>query len=113
MHLGFVTVDCVDKERMLRFWSDALGWDIRRGVYTTLRSPDESVPGLYFQEVAEPRSGKNRLHLDLLSERHAEDVSRLTELGATLVREVDENGFKWSVMDDPEGNVFCVFDATD
>ncbi|GAA1407198.1 VOC family protein [Kitasatospora putterlickiae] len=63
-----------------------------------------------FQRVPEPKHTKNRLHLDLHpgpDARHA-TVTRLTSLGATTLREVAEPGGSWTVMQDPEGNEFCV-----
>ncbi|MEU8616629.1 VOC family protein [Streptomyces sp. NPDC048623] len=65
---------------------------------------------ILFQRVPEPKTTKNRLHLDLHpapGTRKAE-VARLTELGATVRREVAEMGGAWTVMQDPEGNEFCV-----
>lgn len=63
-----------------------------------------------FQRVPEPKTGKNRLHIDLHSapgEMEAETV-RLEALGAAVLRRVDEPGGRWVVMTDPEGNEFCV-----
>ncbi|MGA5319777.1 VOC family protein [Streptomyces seoulensis] len=63
-----------------------------------------------FQRVAEAKSGKNRLHLDLHAgpERRVEEVARLVALGATVLREVNEPAGAWTVLADPEGNEFCV-----
>ncbi|MFJ3900374.1 VOC family protein [Streptomyces sp. NPDC090025] len=85
-----------------------------------VRHPDEpfdpdSDTGLgrriLFQRVPEPKTVKNRLHIDVHSDpgtaREAE-VARLTALGATVFREVAEPGGAWTVMLDPEGNEFCV-----
>ncbi|WP_053913283.1 VOC family protein [Streptomyces sp. TP-A0875] len=65
---------------------------------------------LLFQRVPEPKTGKNRIHLDLHpgADRRAEETARLEELGATIVRHVREPGGQWVVMADPEGNEFCV-----
>ncbi|WP_328554022.1 MULTISPECIES: VOC family protein [unclassified Streptomyces] len=65
---------------------------------------------LLFQRVPEPKTGKNRLHLDLHpgEGRRAEEVGRLTSLGASVLREVKEPAGEWVVMADPEGNEFCV-----
>ncbi|KOV79732.1 hypothetical protein ADL01_12910 [Streptomyces sp. NRRL WC-3618] len=65
---------------------------------------------LLFQRVPEPKTGKNRLHLDLHPgpERRAAEVERLTGLGAAVLREVREAGGEWVVMTDPEGNEYCV-----
>jgi hypothetical protein len=65
---------------------------------------------LLFQDVPEGKSGKNRLHIDVHSEPGALDklVTRLEDLGATRVREVDQGpAGHWWIMQDPEGNEFC------
>ncbi|SES38625.1 hypothetical protein SAMN04487983_104758 [Streptomyces sp. yr375] len=65
---------------------------------------------LLFQRVTEPKTVKNRLHLDLhpgAGLREGE-VGRLTALGASVLREVKEPSGAWVVMADPEGNEFCV-----
>ncbi|MFF4760662.1 VOC family protein [Streptomyces sp. NPDC001292] len=65
---------------------------------------------LLFQRVPEAKAGKNRLHLDLHpgEGRRADEVERLKGLGARVVRHVREPAGEWVVMEDPEGNVFCV-----
>ena len=65
---------------------------------------------LLFQDVPESKAGKNRLHLDVHSEPGGLDklVTRLEDLGATRVREVDQGpAGHWWIMQDPEGNEFC------
>jgi hypothetical protein len=65
---------------------------------------------LLFQRVPEPKSGKNRLHLDLHpgEGRREAEVERLRSLGASVLREMREPAGQWVVMADPEGNEFCV-----
>ncbi|AVH57131.1 MULTISPECIES: VOC family protein [Streptomyces] len=65
---------------------------------------------LLFQRVSEPKTVKNRLHLDLHpgDGRRADEVERLEGLGASVLRHVKEPGGEWVVMADPEGNEFCV-----
>ncbi|MFD5711741.1 VOC family protein [Streptomyces pharetrae] len=65
---------------------------------------------LLFQRVPEPKTVKNRLHLDLHpgEGRRDAEVERLRTLGASVLREVAEQGGSWVVMADPEGNEFCV-----
>lgn len=110
MEIGFVTMDCRDPEALTHFWSRALGYEVKRGVYTTLRDPAGKGVSLYLQAVPEARLTKNRVHLDLVSPAFAEDLLALVELGATETRQVEENGIRWAVLEDPEGNVFCLFD---
>jgi hypothetical protein len=77
-------------------------------------------PRLYFQRVPEPKTAKNRVHLDLavsggrgtpVEERRrqvAAAVERAVAAGATRARAVDEDGEHWVVLQDPEGNEFCM-----
>ena len=64
--------------------------------------------------MPEPKTGKNRLHLDVLAAGPLEDeVARLVEAGATLVEARQDpasfaNPDTWTVLRDPEGNEFCV-----
>ncbi|UED84753.1 VOC family protein [Streptomyces profundus] len=65
---------------------------------------------LLFQEVPEPKTVKNRLHIDIHGERGQLEplVARLEGLGASRVREEDQDpAGHWWIMLDPEGNEFC------
>jgi hypothetical protein len=82
--------------------------------------PDGRGPRIFFQRVPEGKTGKNRMHLDLnVSGSHSTpaeerrqrvrtEVDRLVAAGATEVEERDKWGDHWVVMQDPEGNEFCV-----
>ncbi|HEX5567280.1 MAG TPA: VOC family protein [Streptomyces sp.] len=65
---------------------------------------------LLFQRVPEPKTVKNRLHIDVHAGpgRRDETASRLVALGAAVLRQVKEPSGEWTVMADPEGNEFCV-----
>jgi hypothetical protein len=67
-------------------------------------------PRLYFQRVPEAKVAKNRVHLDIHVEpdRKADEVARLTRLGAELISTHDDRGPLTYVMRDPEGNEFCL-----
>jgi hypothetical protein len=65
---------------------------------------------LLFQDVPEPKTAKNRMHLDLHvadGERDAE-VKRLIGLGATFLHDGQQGPYTWVTLADPEGNEFCV-----
>ena len=64
-----------------------------------------TLPRFFFQLVAEPKTVKNRVHLDLRCDRLADEVERLTGLGANIAAEYDDH----VVLRDPEGNEFCLF----
>ena len=81
--------------------------------------PDGEGPRLLFLRVPEPKTAKNRMHLDINAadrgsteeERRIQvdtEVERLVTLGATMVSSFDEPTGVWTVMLDPEGNEFCV-----
>jgi catechol 2,3-dioxygenase-like lactoylglutathione lyase family enzyme len=86
--------------------------------YGSLRHPDDDVDErgigtgrrILFQEVPEPKTVKDRIHLDLLvgAEQREAEVERLVGLGATVLAEVEEHGTHHTTMADPEGNEFCV-----
>ena len=82
--------------------------------------PDGRGPRVFFQRVPEAKIVKNRVHLDLnisggpttpLEERKQRvgaEAHRLQQLGATQLRPNEQRGEYWIVMQDPEGNEFCV-----
>ena len=78
----------------------------------TLRSAQGAAPVLGFQQVPEPKAGKNRVHLDLMPAGDGTmeaEVARLEGLGAQAVRLVRNNPDSMhTIMLDPEGNEFCV-----
>jgi len=114
-----IVIDAADPAAIARFWTAALGWEI------TYESADEvsvepagedglGIP-LVFVPVPEPKTVKNRVHLDLASrsaEHQQGTVERLTALGATPV-DVGQGPVPWVVLADPEGNEFCVLEPRD
>ena len=137
-----VVMDCSDPARLSEFWAAALGyilqpppegyasWDellsemgvpeSERNSASAVVDPDGAGPRIYFQRVPEPKSAKNRVHLDLNvgggrdtpedeKRRRVDDrVRELVGAGAAIVRDAEERGERWVVMQDPEGNEFCV-----
>jgi hypothetical protein len=104
-----VTFDCADALVAAGFWAAALGTDVDEES-TSQRAFVEPAgwggPSLWFQRVPEAKTSKNRLHFDLRAPggRVADEVRRLEGLGATVLRD----GQDLVVMQDPEGNEFCV-----
>ena len=120
--LDTVTVDCANPRRLADFWAASLAWvvDDADDDGAFIRPPQggrgssgETVAarptGLFFQKVPEPKTVKNRVHLDLRPlDSMAEEVERSKALGATVQQRVDVEGSFWTVMLDPEGNEFCI-----
>lgn len=141
-----VTIDCADPAVLVRFWSVALGyqpepppdgWPDWRGYWLSIgvdeaeldgdccdsvTDPDGDGPRLYFQLVPEPKTVKNRVHLDLavgggrqvpLAERRRRvlaEEARLVAAGASRLRVLETAGLDHFgvVLLDPEGNEFCL-----
>ena len=136
-----VTFDAHEPERLARFWIEVLGyvvqppppgfdtWDAfldsidwpkdERDARFALVDPEGTRPRFLFQKVSEPKTAKNRMHLDVnvgtgaknSEERRAVVRSKadaLVALGATEVNEAEEAGEYWIVMQDIEGNEFCL-----
>lgn len=141
-HAVQVVIDCADPGTLSGFWAVALGyvvqpppegfatweaflrqmgvpesdWNMRSAV----TDPEGVGPRVFFQRVPEPKTVKNRVHLDIRTSggqgvekglrrgRVDAKVAELLDAGATLLRAMEEMGEYWVVLQDPEGNEFCV-----
>ena len=140
-----ITFDAADPRGLGAFWCEALGyveqpppegfadWEAamaawgmspdRYNAFYAVVDPDGVGPRIFIQQVPEPKTAKNRLHLDLKvgggrtvplarrRERVDAEVARLTALGASILYTMDEpDGMAYYavVLRDPEGNEFCV-----
>ena len=115
VHLDVLRVAgvCRDAEQLSDFWAEALGYSLV-GSYGTfwplVPASDGDEPWFVLQQVDEPKAGKNRMHVDIhVADLDAETV-RLIGLGARRTSDGDEvmGDVSWRVMEDPEGNEFCV-----
>jgi catechol 2,3-dioxygenase-like lactoylglutathione lyase family enzyme len=109
-----ITLDSVDVEAAAALWKEALGYEEPVALaddaqFHALVSPGEGLHHLTFQRVPEPKSIKNRLHLDLFVDDLNTEVRRLIALGARKLEENDDDGgYRTAVLADPVGNEFCV-----
>ncbi|MEV7322449.1 VOC family protein [Streptomyces sp. NPDC093970] len=132
-----VTFDCAEPVRVARFWCEVLGyvmstprgfatWDEYeqsqppedRGSWSACVDPSGAGPRLYFQRVPEGKVVKNRVHLDVRvgtglvgEERLAAleaECARLIPLGAVRQRLLLDEHDSCIVMQDVEGNEFCL-----
>ena len=88
-----VTFDCTEPDRLADWWSTALGGTV--------------VP-VGFQRVDDPTPGKARIHLDFATVDVEAEIARLVELGAAETGRHSFGDYGWVVLEDPDGNVFCV-----
>ena len=140
MKIANITFDCADPARLARFWAAVMGYeawvdypaDMRQELLdaglddddlkgrAVAQPPEGEGPRMFFQRVPEPKTAKNRMHLDLFAapgrrataEEVRAEAQRIEELGATRVHEHEGMWGPWPehhiIMEDPEGNVFCV-----
>ena len=109
-----ITFDCENPSIPAKFWSQALDWPI------TIENDEEVVvenpsgeADLLFLRNPDKRVVKNRVHFDLRPENQEIEVARLESLGAKRI-EIGQSAdprTTWVVMEDPEGNLFCVLRA--
>jgi hypothetical protein len=133
-----VTFDANDVHGLARWWANVLGYEIVDCHEFVGRLRDEGViqdsdvvsiddrlffadavaatdpkgrgPRIYFQQVPEAKSAKNRVHLDIPVEPDQldDEVERLTEKGASLTGYNTQGDHRSASMRDPEGNEFCL-----
>jgi predicted enzyme related to lactoylglutathione lyase len=110
LKVEMVTFDCGDPAQLAGWWAeqfDGTTQELLTGEFVAVALPDG--PQLGFQKVPDPTPGKNRVHLDFSAADVDAEVARLTAAGATEAdRHRFGDNFRWVVLADPEGNVFCV-----
>lgn len=118
-----LVVDCEHPATLARFWATMLRWEQPTWTDDDLRvlaaagvddpendptvfivDPDPRRPRICFQRVNEPKTGKNRLHLDVNVDG-PDEIESFVLLGARVVADHTDSG--WVVLADPEGNEFC------
>ncbi len=115
--VGSVVIRVNDLQRQIRFWSAALDYEVREPIdddFALLRPANGFGPNVSLDAQPSERALPPRIHLDLYAADQALEVGRLTALGATEVpwdRRPDDADYV--IMQDPEGNRFCVIDAAE
>ena len=115
MRIGSVVIDCLNFDEMFAFWQEALHYKPReppQGGWVVLRDPAGKNTNVSLNQVSvsEKLMGRNWLHFDLYTNDQAGEVERLIKLGATRHPQTYEPGEDFIVLEDPDGNLFCVVD---
>lgn len=103
-----LVLDSTDPAALAEFWASALSYRRQGAVeqYEVLVPEEGEGLTLLIQGVSEPKTTKNRMHLDLHVPDVAAEVERLTALGATREGAGSVGELTWVRMADPEGNEF-------
>ncbi|WP_328999527.1 VOC family protein [Kribbella sp. NBC_00709] len=110
--IAAVAVDSADPRAMAQFWSQATDWTVHEVTdeFSSLRSAKGVGPYLEFLRSSDPKTGLDRIHIDLRpypGDDHAAEADRLRGLGATDL-DIGQGDVPWTVLADPEGNEFCL-----
>ena len=115
LRIGSVVIDCINFDEMLAFWQEALHYKPTRPAkdgWVILRDPAERNTNVSLNQVSvsEKLMGRNWLHFDLYTTDQKGEIERLLKIGATRHPQTYEPGDDFVVLEDPDGNLFCVID---
>lgn len=112
LKVGSIVIRCYEFDKMFAFWREALHYVTTappEGGWVILRDPEGRGPNVSLDQTTERRSGKrSRLHLDLYATHQEGEVDRLVKIGATRYPWRYKPDDDFVVLEDPDGNLFCV-----
>jgi predicted enzyme related to lactoylglutathione lyase len=102
--VGYLVIDTPDPQRLAPFWCALLDVNVDATI-------GDGQFVVLFQQVPDAKSGKNRLHLDLIVDDLDTATAEIEALGGRWLepgqtRELE--GFRWRLMADPDGNEFDI-----
>ena len=117
VRLDTVVIDAADRQLVGSFWARVLSWETEidgDGDLVVFDPNGAAGVKLLVLAVDDPKTTKNRLHLDLtpVGTGQTEELDRLLSLGATRV-DIGQGEPSWVVLADPEGNEFCLLAPRD
>jgi predicted enzyme related to lactoylglutathione lyase len=98
-------IDTSGDEALGRFWASVLGLRFEPDGHAGALVGDVPEQRIWMNEVPEPKTAKNRVHIDV----NAASIDELVAAGATVLEPAAESGRAWTVLADPEGGEFCAF----
>jgi hypothetical protein len=132
-----IAIDCHDSDHLAEFWAAVLGYELMKPPggfvswaehslahaqepgegWTKIVDPERRGPTLLFHRVPEAKVVKNRVHLDVRApddgpgdrqQQVGAFIERVVELGARKISDVTDEAGYFALMQDPEGNEFCI-----
>ena len=116
MRIGSIVIHCYEFDRMLAFWQSALHYVPRAPAsngWVVLHDPEERGPNLSLQARDKRSERRSWLHLDLYTHDRDAEVERLVRLGATRDPWRYHPDDDFVVLEDPDGNLFCVVQVSE
>jgi predicted enzyme related to lactoylglutathione lyase len=104
-----VVIDCADPRALQAFWMAFTGWDkvSDHDDWCSIREPGGRLI-IGFQQVPEPKTVKNRVHIDWAAADEEATAKEIEAMGATRRWVSDDPEDPFVVLADPEGNEFCI-----
>jgi hypothetical protein len=103
-----IAIDCADAPAVARLWADVLVRQVAEDSTSQhvilLPGGGTGGPRITFNKVPEPKTVKNRLHLDVISDTFDAETERLPSLGAQRLRDLQRDKARWTTFADIEGN---------
>jgi hypothetical protein len=117
LKIGSVVIDCINFDEMLAFWQEALHYIPREPAkegWVVLRDPAGRNVNVSLNQVSvsEKLMGRNWLHFDLYTSDREGEVEWLLKIGATRHPQTYEPDDDFIVLEDPDGNLFCVVETS-
>lgn len=109
--IAMYSFECSDAARLAEFWAKVMGKQVDSGAsadYATLDFAAEG-PTWMFVRASGPSQRANRFMLDLTDSAYEREGERIDGLGAERVSDNEQDGIRWTVFRDPEGNTFRLF----
>jgi catechol 2,3-dioxygenase-like lactoylglutathione lyase family enzyme len=111
LKIGSIVIDCINLDKMLAFWQEALHYvprEAAEGGWVVLRDPAGMNVNVSLNRMPERLTGRNWLHFDLYTADQKSEVERLLRIGAIRHPQTYEPDDDFIVLEDPDGNLFCV-----
>jgi predicted enzyme related to lactoylglutathione lyase len=109
--IGSIVIHCFEFDRMINFWKNALNYHLREvptNDWAVLTDPEKKGPNLSFQKRDKKKEKRNWIHLDLYTNNQRDEVERLLKIGAKNYPWRYPENADYIVLEDPDGNLFCV-----
>ncbi|MDR2101013.1 MAG: hypothetical protein LBP43_00405 [Treponema sp.] len=109
--IGSIVTHCFEFDKMIDFWKNALHYHLREAPtedWAVLTDPEGKGPNVSFQKREKKKEKRNWMHLDLYTDNQKDEVARLIQIGARKYPWRYPEDADYVVLEDPDGNLFCV-----
>jgi predicted enzyme related to lactoylglutathione lyase len=105
-----IVIDCANPVELAKFWTQVLGYPVtQQDEEGACLERDDGSFRIWLVRVPEPRTVKNRVHIDV-NLQPGTTIEQFVALGAEVLHPFDSiPGTRWAVLADPEHNEFCAF----